>query len=260
MPEFKSWRSYWEFERTVIQRTRYVYGPEVKLFLDTVRQTAEKRIEVLPPEMLLWRAQLGNDWEPINQDGEHIGDAPAPYSPKRMKPLTECATEGRANPKQILCLYLATNRDTALAEVRPWVESFISVGQFKTIRELRIVNCTTDRQGSHVYWKEPSAEEREESVWAHIDEAFARPGGRTDVVADYVPTQIIAELFKIQGLDGIAYRSSLSAGHNIVLFDIDAAEMINCFLFQVKSMRFEFHESANPYFIRKHYDKDKPSE
>lgn len=258
MTEFKSWRSYWEFQRATKQRTRYVWGSEVEDFLQIVRYTGEKRAEVIPAERFLWRAQLGHNWEPIHQDDEWIADIPASYPPKRMKPRAERATEGRANPKGIPYLYLATDRDTALAEVRPWIGSLISVGQFKTLRELRIVNCTTDRDGFPIYLEgEPSPLEREEAVWADIDRAFARPVSPSDDVADYVPTQIIAEIFKTSRFDGVAYRSSLGGGHNIALFDLDAAEIINCSLFEVKKIKFDFKEAANPYFLRRHYDKKK---
>lgn len=255
MTEFKSWRSYSEFERAAKLQTRYIHDHEVKDFLQTVRYGSEKRVEVIPAGQFLWRAQLGHDWR---SDDEYIGDVPAPCSPERMKPPTERATEGRANPKGISYLYLATDRDTALAEVRPWIGALISVSQFKTLRELRIVNCTTDHEGFRIYLEgEPSPQEREEVVWTDIDRAFARPVSPSDDVADYVATQIVAELFKTCGFDGVAYRSSLGGGHNIVLFDLDAAEPINGFLFQAKKVKFDFEEAANPYFLRRHYEKVK---
>lgn len=258
MPQFKSWRGFWEFEYAVKNRTRYVHAAEVEAFLNTVLQTTEKRVEVLAPEQILWRAQLGCDWEPIYEEGEYIDDNPTPHPPQRMKPLSGRASEGRANPKGLPYLYLATNRDTALAEVRPWIGSFISVGQFKTLRELRLVNCTTEQKSLRFYFKEPSAEKREESVWADIDRAFAKPVSPSDDIADYVPTQIIAELFKADNFDGVAYRSSLGDGHNVALFDLDMAELVSCFLFQVESISFEFKESANPYIVRKRCDIDSP--
>ena len=258
MTEFKSWRSYWEFEHATRQRTRYVRDPETEAFLQAVRHTGEKRVQIMPADGFLWRAQLGCDWEAVRENKEHLYDIPAPYSQERMKPLVWQATEGRANPKGIPCLYLASERDTALAEVRPWMGSLVSVGQFKTLRQLRIVNCTTDRVGFNIYLEgEPSPEAREEAVWTHIDHAFAAPVNRSDDVADYVPTQIIAELFKASEFDGVAYRSSLGHGHNIALFDLDAAKLVNCFLFEVKKITFDFAEAANPYFLRNHYETNK---
>lgn len=245
MHEFKSQRSYWDFEQATKHRTRYIHGPEVREFLEVVLSTSRNRIETVPEASFLWRAQLGHAWEPIYQGGEHIDDGPAPYPPKRMKPLTNHAAEGRANPKGIPCLYLATNRDTALAEVRPWVGSFISVIQFKTLHALKVVNCTTDRKKYRIYFKEPSPKEREELVWHAIDRAFAKPINPSDDTADYAPTQIIAEFFKSKELDGVAYRSSLGGGHNIALFDLKDVELINkSSLFEVKSINFEFDEVA----------------
>lgn len=258
MAEFKSWRSYWNFEWSVKQRTRYVHDNEVKEFLGALLYTCRSRIEIIPKASVLWRAQLGHAMEPLYQDGEYIDDIPAPYQPERMKPLKGRATEGRANPKGIPYLYLSTNRETALSEVRPWIDSLISVAQFRTKGELRIVNCTTDNTRNLIYLKEPPPKDREQSVLNHIDKAFAKPVNPSDDIADYVPTQIIAELFKSEGFDGIAYRSSLGDGHNIALFDLDVAELINCFLFEVKSVKFNFDEAANPYFVRKHYNEKKP--
>jgi hypothetical protein len=256
MLEFKSWRDFWKFEQATKKQARYIHDPEVEAFLDTILQTTEKRVEVLAEEQILWRAQLGSNWEPIYEEDEYIDDRPTPHPPKKMKPLSGRANEGRANPKGIPYLYLATNRDTALAEVRPWIGSYISVGQFKTLRELRLVNCITNQNGFLFYPKEPSAEKREESVWTDIDRAFARPVSPSDDIADYVPTQIIAELFKAKNFDGVVYRSSLGEGHNVALFDLDVAKLVSCFLFQVESISFEFQESANPYIVRTAYDID----
>ena len=239
MAEFKSWRSYWEFEAAVRTKMRYIYDSDVKVFLDAVLATGYKRVQVIPPAVYFWRAQLGNEWY---QPNEYV-EEPIPYAAERMKPLKDQSREGRANPKGIAYLYLATSRETALAEVRPWVGSMVSVAQFKTIRELRLVNCTTDEKGRRVYLdKEPSPPEREEAVWAEIDRAFAQPVNPSDDLADYIPTQIIAELFKANGFDGVAYRSSLGREHNVALFDIDAAELVNRFLFELESLKFKFRQ------------------
>jgi hypothetical protein len=167
-----------------------------------------------------------------------------------MKPLRDRAVEGRVNPKGIPYLYLSTSRETALAEVRPWIGSLISVGLFQNRRKLKIVNCTTD--DNHIVYLEgePSPEEREKAVWADIDRAFAKPVTPVDDVADYVPTQIIAEVFKTNGFDGLAYRSSLGPGHNVALFDLDVTDLVRCFVFKVKGISFEFDQAANPYLMR----------
>jgi hypothetical protein len=170
-----------------------------------------------------------------------------------MKPLEDRALEGRSNPKGIPCLYLATNQETALSETRPWMGSLISIGQFKTMRGLSVINCTSDR-GPRFFWgEEPPADEREDEVWAEIDRAFALPITPSDDAAAYAPTQILAELFKANGYDGIAYRSSLGPGHNVAIFDLGDAELVNCSLFEARRISFKFSAIGNPYYVTRHF-------
>jgi hypothetical protein len=153
MKTFKSWQSYSQFEIAIKHHSRFIHSTDVEIFCQTVLETAESRIESFPKNSILWRAQLGHGWRFEN---EEVGEIPAPHEPERMCPRAGRATEGRANPKGIPYLYLSSNRETALAEVRPWVGSSISVGQFKIVRELKVVNCTTETKGFKYYFKEPS--------------------------------------------------------------------------------------------------------
>ena len=81
---------------------------------------------------------------------------------------------------------------------------------------------------------------------------FARPVGRDDDIATYVPTQIIAELFRSEGYDGLAYRSNFGdGGYNIALFDIDAANLLNCQLQRVDAVKIEFSMQDNAYVVQR---------
>lgn len=251
MAEFDSWESYRIFEQSVRRKARYVFGEHVDKFLRTVLATSEGRKTVLPSESFLWRAQQGDHWETVCIDEEEsIEQGPLPRA--RMKPLPHSAREGRVNPKGIPCLYLATDKDTAMAEVRPWIGSYISVGQFKTLKDLVLVDCSVEHATniiSHWYSKEPGPGEREKAVWAHIDHAFSEPVNLDESTAEYAPTQILAEAFRSNGYDGVVYKSLLGKGLNVALFDINSADLVNCFLYQVESVAFQFNEAANPYFI-----------
>ena len=55
----------------------------------------------------------------------------------------------------------------------------------------------------------------------------------------FIPTQI-AELFKSNGFDGVFYKSALSEGLNLALFDLNAAAMVNCFVSSVREIKFSF--------------------
>jgi hypothetical protein len=165
-----------------------------------------------------------------------------------MKPLERRAAEGRANPKGIPVLYLATERDTAMREVRPWIGSRISVASFKANQDLRVIDCSQGSAGTRLWPKVYKLDDDsvppdagEQSNWTDIDLAFAEPVDRSDDIADYATTQIIAELFKREQYDGIKYRSALSTtGHNVALFDISAADPVSCELFRVSTLDFKF--------------------
>ena len=251
---FKSWQSYWTFSQEVTRGNRYIHNDAIKEFLSNVLDTSKAHVKIASPGSVFWRAQLGSEWL------EETVDEPIqlPLSPARMKPLQYEASEGRVNPKGIPCLYLATDQETAMAEVRPWLHSDISVWQFKTVRELRLIDCSVHAPktgGFRFFFEEPDEKEKEKAVWADIDRAFSRPVTLSDKSSDYVPTQIIAELFKTNGSDGILYKSSLADGLNLALFDIGAATVGNyALVHRVKDIKFSF-DSGQEYFSESAEDK-----
>ena len=170
---------------------------------------------------------------------------PHPFGFQRMLPLLDRATEGRVNPKGIPCIYFSLGKETAMSEVRPWIGSYISVAQFETVRELQLVDCSADDPWSainyHTGCEEPTAEKRESSVWGHMNLAFSEPVTRSDDLADYAPTQVLAEAFRDCGYDGITYESRLGeGGKNVALFKLDCARLVSRRLYRVDEMKFEF--------------------
>ena len=248
MAEFSSVHSYDRFAASVARQWRY-FLREHEPFLSAVRETCRSRGEILRKGAMLWRAQEGAAERTEENDGYEPFEVPCAHEPDRMRPLRDRATAGRVNPRGIPCLYLSTQRDTALAEVRPWIGSFVSVAQFEVMRDQNLLNCTTDDPSYRIYFDEPGAADRETANWAAIDRAFARPVTVDDSVSAYEPTQILAELFKSEGFEGIAYRSSLGDGHNIALFDLDAAELHGCMLMTVDKVRLEVSQADNPYVV-----------
>lgn len=253
MSGFKSWDSYRVFAREVRSNRRYIRTTDQEEFLHEVLRTSEERIGGLKAGSSLWRAQLGHDWRCEYQDGKYIRSVADPFPSKRMKPIPGRAKEGRANPKGIPFLYLANRRDTAMSEVRPWIGSFVSCAHFKLTRDLKIVEFFP--AGDYVFYtEEPDDQEKENAVWTAIDRAFSTPVTAEDDTADYVPTQVIAELFKSNGYDGIAYKSAFGKddGYNIALFDPDNARPIHCAIHEVKSAAFEFEDTGVSYLVRDH--------
>ena len=146
---------------------------EGETFLRTVLATSRARRVTLKADQVFWRAQLGHDWREEGEEGDTF-EVPCAHPPKRMKPLADRASDGRANPRGIPCLYLASLKETAVHEVRPWIGSYVSVAQFKLLRDVRVVDCTGP-QSCRFYLDEPPPEQINEAVWADIDHAFADP-------------------------------------------------------------------------------------
>lgn len=145
IPIFKSPDSYRRFAREVCQTSRYKRDSEDQEFLETLRRQAHSELRtVLAKGTVLWRAQPGHSCEPTFEGNQYIGDFPAPHEPQRMKPLLDRAKEGRANPKGISYLYLATQKQTALSEVRPSIGELVSLAQFEIIHDLTIADCSRE--------------------------------------------------------------------------------------------------------------------
>lgn len=249
---FVWWKSYWDFRREVSHKRRYLLSEQSRNFLAELLRTSEKRQSTLPSGHRLCRAQVAHG----EYDDPDVGPLSRPAPPDRMIPLPYAASDGRANPRGIPCLYMADDRHTAIAEVRPWIGSLVSVALMRTLKDQRLVDVRDDSGRTPIYLEgEPSPADREASVWCHVARAFREPVLRDDNRAGYAPTQIIAEAFRDHGFDGIAYGSGFGEGRtNIVLFDTGAAELEACELHEIKNVTLRFEEVESPYFVQKNED------
>jgi len=248
--QFKSWWDFETFSKSVKRSARFIHDRKVITFLNTLLVTSTNRHRTVSEGKFVWRAQLGNSTQEREQD-EVVWDESVPYPPSRMKPLPYAAEEGRVNPKGIPCLYVANDKETAMSEVRPWIGSNVSVGQLRTTRNLTLIDFSVGYKSKlDFFFEEPSPEEREKSIWAQVDRAFSRPITSDPSTAEYVPTQVISEFFKKKGFDGVVYKSQLGPGFNLALFDLSAADLVNCALYPVTSISFTFGELENAYHVK----------
>lgn len=249
-----NWNSFISFTCKKKQEERYFHDTDTQELFDILLSTLKERIESIQKGQQYWRAQLGCAHEPARDfDGQIVGYNVIPYPLKRMKPLADKACEGRINPKGIPCLYLTTDEKTAVSEIRPWVGSNVTVAQFETVRELQIIDCSSGEINPmnvtvadlDKLWKlkQPTPEEAIKTIWLWIDKEFSEPVDRTNNTVDYVPTQIVAELFKTNGFDGVKYKSLFNNGENLAMFDINAAEQIgDGKVFQVTKVNVDFEQ------------------
>jgi hypothetical protein len=236
-PEFASWMSYNRFAQRVRHKRRYVWDDHVKAFIATVLATLRGRDRILPNGMSLLRAQRGIDYCTLSKDEP---EQPTGYKADRMKPRPNQAMEGRA-----------------ISEVRPWVGSEISVAQFRLNREVRALDLSCGHGQSaamsvldHLVNETPlSIEDKEKAVWIDIDNAFSTPVTKSDDTADYVPTQILAEVFASEGYNAIIYKSQFGEkGYNIALFNPDDADIVNCAPFSVTGFEVSFKQTGNAWY------------
>lgn len=258
-PEFATWQSYTHFAERVRCKRRYVRGIEENSFLDTVLATIRDRSGYLEEGTIFYRAQQGISWREVtNSEGNILNEEPVGFGPERMKPRPNRANEGRANPAGISVLYLGTTEQTAISEVRPWIGASLSVAQFKTLKRLKAVDLSREHGKSSFFSvinrfmngsEQLTAEEKEKAVWIDIDNDFSRPVTLSDDEADYVPTQILAELFRDAGYDAIIYKSQFGKkGYNVALFNVDDADAINCAPYRVTEIEVKFKVDGDHWF------------
>ncbi len=247
---FKFVQGFYSFSEQIKRNNRYIFCDKSKQFLEEIYGRSKKRHITIKYKTVLWRAQLGAGSSAItDNEGREYDEIPAPYPKERMFPLSDKASEGRANPKGISYLYLATTEKTAISEVRPWIGKEISVAQFGVTKDLTIIDFSISKPiGSHT-----TNSRKEENVWEDIASAFSVPITSEDNEALYAPTQVIAEFFKSKGIDGIAYYSMLGDGHNIVLFKAKTAVLLNCSLCEIQEISYEFQEIENRYVVTDPY-------
>ncbi len=153
---------------------------------------------------LLFRARLANSEQKVKEILKNpileLGSPPK-----------EKAIAGRMNPVGISVFYGAFSEDTAIAEVRPSVGSWVIAGCFRTLRKLRLLNLPLINAGFTGSIFHPDYEDRLARVrFLEIFHALiARPIQSQEEPLEYIPTQAVAEyVSNVLGLDGILYASA----------------------------------------------------
>lgn len=250
---FENPTDWYVFCKYLTIENRYVLTPRWEKFIKAIIETSHKRVYILKEGTKLARARIGVK-EVQNQKYDFLLDT-VPLPPDEMgAPPSEEAKDGRINPDGISYLYLANNKETAIAEARPWVGAEVSVGYFTILKDRRLINTSQDKKRLFIpeLGKQYTAEESEEGVWGDINDSFSRPVSPQESSRWYVPTQYLAEVFKAHGYEGILYKSSLNEkGYNVALFDPSVAELFKRSKFRVEGVEYKFRESGNPIFQEK---------
>ena len=152
-------------------------------------------------------------------------------------PPRRTASHGRANPAGIPYLYLGSTPTTAVSEIRPHTGETACVVDFKTPHELRFVDLRRPKKMVSPFVladAEDIGRMRSDLPFLEqLGEELTRPVLPQAAAIDYIPSQYVCEFIKKCGFDGVIYRSSVSDGINLALFDPARAESGDVMQYQV---------------------------
>jgi hypothetical protein len=86
-------------------------------------------------------------------------------------------------------------------------------------------------------------------AWGRINRAFSEPVTLSDDVADYAPTQVLAEAFRSAGCDAIKYGSRLGDGKTIAIFNLCDAKQRSCHLYRVEGVTLKYVPEDESHFL-----------
>ncbi len=185
------------------------YFLDVDLDTDRLKELLDHLIADDLPE-IWYRARILTD------------DVPYPID-KMGAPPKRLATHGRANPTGIPYLYLGSRPDTAIAEIRPHTGEIACVAEFKFEGHLTAVDLREPRKlVSPFVLADASAigQMRADIPFLErLGEELTRPVLPRSAALDYIPSQYLCEFIKKSGYSGVVYRSSVSVGMNLALFN-----------------------------------------
>ena len=79
--------------------------------------------------------------------------------------------------------------------MRPWVGSYVTVAQFETLKDLKMIDCSRGEINPmnvtvadlDKLWKlkQPTPEEAIKTIWRWVDKDFSRPVEHNDKIACY---------------------------------------------------------------------------
>lgn len=146
---------------------------------------------------------------------------------KMGAPPNRVTSHGRANPPGIPYLYLGSTEETALSEVRPHTGELACVADFQIIPNLKMVDLRDPKKliSPFVFGDEDQigAMRNDIPFLERLGQELTRPVLPQGAAIDYVPSQYLCEFIKKAGYDGVIYRSSVSNGMNLALFQPDKA-------------------------------------
>jgi hypothetical protein len=155
-------------------------------------------------------------------------------------PPARLASHGRANPPGIPYLYLGSQPDTAISETRPHTGEVACIADFTITDRLNAVDlCAPRHRVSPFRLADATAIGQLRAdipLLEHLGEELTRPVLPSGAAIDYIPSQYLCEFIKKCGFAGVLYRSSVSTGRNLALFNPVQAQGGSVAMYDVASV------------------------
>ncbi|CAN2249377.1 RES family NAD+ phosphorylase [Bacillus vallismortis] len=179
-----------------------------------------KKITSTVEEDLFFRARVSNEQELRKED---MGAPPPKY-----------ATSGRANSEGISHLYLGSDTNTVVSEIRPSLSDTIYIGRFPIREKLKVIDFRLLKGLDVFEFNDPTRFAINLEIFNEMSKDISKPVRSGDSKLDYLPTQYIVDYIKSlnesesdeYNYDGIVFDSTLSnTGYNLMIFDPNT---LNC--------------------------------
>ena len=163
-------------------------------------------------------------------------------------PPSAVSGDGRINARGVACLYLATDEDTCIHEVRAGAFDLVTIGKFKVKRTIRLVDLSRIDKISPFKNNlniDIAKLAINKDFLHNLDNTLKKPLSSSDNTLEYIATQYISDYIKsIRAnqsqepmYDGIEYSSTHSSiGKNIALFEVKD-EVCKCECIDVKTIK-----------------------
>lgn len=156
-------------------------------------------------------------------------------------PPPEETPAARANRKGEPVLYLSSDTETALSEVRAWKGAAVAIAKMRTCRQLLIVNLLEFKFPESPFFEEDIRWKIQlAGLFQRFVDELSRPVIPHEQERLYLPSQHLCNLFKENGYDGVAFPSAMGKGDNVVLFDPLGAEPLEVTYYRVEEIDFQF--------------------
>lgn len=227
-PNDADWQKKWvDFEYSLKTKTRF-FSKQSSAYLSSVFYDVDS-LKSLDKNPVVKIIGSGTDFVSIYrarvfQSEKKLKSAMESPDTEIGPPPSTHATAGRMNAQGISVFCGATNRKTALAEIRPPVGSKVLSARFDIVRQLKMLDLSalayTTVEGS-IFDSSYSELLSRTMFLAKLSERMTKPVMPDDEHFEYLPTQAIADFLGSElGFDGIIFPSAQSGdGHNIALLN-----------------------------------------